>query len=55
VTTPWGGNQAGWEPYDRTLWQRDYYDRIIRNDIELETRRTYIAANPSRWWEAHNG
>ena len=35
------------------LWQRDYYDRIIRDEQECERIRAYIAANPARWWEKH--
>ncbi len=31
------------------VWQRSYYDRIIRNDRELEEIRTYICNNPSKW------
>jgi REP element-mobilizing transposase RayT len=33
----------------RPLWQRNYYDRIIRSDRELEATRRYIATNPARW------
>ncbi|HXQ23858.1 MAG TPA: hypothetical protein VN812_19415 [Candidatus Acidoferrales bacterium] len=29
--------------------QRNYYERIVRNDEELNRIRTYIAANPTRW------
>ena len=32
-------------------WQRNYYDRIIRNDAELERIRGYIFNNSSRWDE----
>lgn len=39
----------GWPPFYGRLWQRNYYERIIRNEIELEQIRTYIAENPSRW------
>ena len=35
------------------VWQRGYYDRIIRDDRELEAMRTYIRDNPTRW--AENG
>lgn len=35
-------------PYDRTLWQRGFYERILRNDRELDFVRRYIEANPSR-------
>ena len=33
------------------LWQRNYYDRIIRNEDELEQIRRYIEANPILWDE----
>jgi putative transposase len=32
-----------------TVWQRDFWERIIRNDVELERIRTYIINNPSQW------
>ncbi|MDD5090167.1 MAG: hypothetical protein PHQ23_04545 [Candidatus Wallbacteria bacterium] len=28
------------------VWQRNYYDRIIRNELELKRIREYIANNP---------
>jgi len=31
------------------VWQRNYYERIVRNDGELDRIRAYIAANPMRW------
>jgi REP element-mobilizing transposase RayT len=31
------------------VWQRNYYERVIRNDRELAAIREYIAANPSQW------
>ncbi len=31
------------------LWQRNYYERIIRNDDELRRIREYIASNPRLW------
>ena len=33
----------------RPLWQRNYYEHIIRDEKDLERIREYIAANPSRW------
>ena len=30
-------------------WQAGYYDRIIRNERELEKIRDYIHANPNKW------
>lgn len=31
------------------VWQRNYYEHIIRNEAGLTRIRSYIAANPSRW------
>jgi putative transposase len=33
------------------VWQRGYYDRVVRNDDELERLRHYIIQNPVRWAE----
>jgi REP element-mobilizing transposase RayT len=32
-----------------TVWQRNYYERIIRDEEELNRVRQYIADNPARW------
>lgn len=44
-----GVKHLGWPPYPGKLWQRNYYERIIRNERELDAIRAYIAANPARW------
>lgn len=31
------------------LWQRNYYESILRTDIDIENRRRYIRENPVRW------
>ncbi|MFZ3078089.1 MAG: transposase [Bellilinea sp.] len=36
---------------DSVVWQRNYYDRIIRDDRELERVRGYILDNPRQWME----
>ncbi len=33
----------------KTVWQRNYHERIIRNQRELEAKRDYIATNPLQW------
>ena len=35
----------------RKVWQRGYYERIVRNERELQAIRQYIRANPDRWEE----
>ena len=31
------------------VWQRGYYDRVVRSDREAEAIRRYVAENPARW------
>lgn len=31
------------------LWQRNYYEHIVRDDRELQRIREYIANNPAQW------
>jgi REP element-mobilizing transposase RayT len=31
------------------VWQRGYYDRIIRDEREMDRIQRYIESNPSRW------
>jgi REP element-mobilizing transposase RayT len=46
-----GVHDLGWPPYDRRLWQRNYYDHIVRDDRDLERIRAYIEANTANWNE----
>jgi len=36
------------------VWQRNYYERVIRDERELDGIRQYIADNPQRWAEDEN-
>ena len=44
-------------PPTRPIWQRNYYDHIIRSAASLEKIRQYIMGNPARWVddELYNG
>jgi REP element-mobilizing transposase RayT len=33
----------------RRMWQRNYYDHVIRDDEDLDRLRQYTAENPLRW------
>jgi REP element-mobilizing transposase RayT len=35
--------------YRDKVWQRSFYDRVIRNEKELELTRKYIVNNPLKW------
>ena len=39
----------GWESFNKRLWQRNYYDHIIRNEKSLNKIREYISNNPENW------
>jgi len=41
--------QDRWPPFSGRLWQRNYYEHVIRNEEELNTIRQYVADNPARW------
>jgi REP-associated tyrosine transposase len=34
---------------DRPFWQRNYYERIVRDEDELSRVRQYIRDNPEKW------
>lgn len=34
---------------DLKIWQRNYYEHIIRNQIDLQNIRKYITLNPLKW------
>jgi len=44
-----GVKTEGWTSFRRRLWQRGYYECVIRNDMELFEKRTYIRESPLRW------
>jgi REP element-mobilizing transposase RayT len=44
-----GVKTSGWPPFRGRLWQRNYYEHIIRNERALNAIRQYIMENPRRW------
>jgi len=57
------GHMIAWFKYESTkeinrnvsrnpnikIWQRNYFERIVRNDEELNRIRDYIVTNPETW------
>ena len=41
--------QNGWPTFPGKLWQRNYYEHIIRDENELNRIREYIINNPAQW------
>lgn len=46
-----GVRDGDWPPVERRLWQRNYYDHIVRNAEELSKIERYVAENPEHWPE----
>ena len=44
-----GVRGLGWQRFDKRLWQRNYFERVIRNEHELDLVREYIANNIVKW------
>jgi REP-associated tyrosine transposase len=44
-----GVKEHGWPQFQRSLWQRSFYDQVIRDESSLNRIREYISTNPLRW------
>lgn len=44
-----GVKQSGWLVFPGKLWQRNYYERVVRDSDELVGIQQYILDNPQRW------
>ncbi|EGK03208.1 transposase [Dysgonomonas gadei] len=44
-----GVKQNDWPAFNGKLWQRNYYEHIIRNDDSYQKITEYICENPKHW------
>ena len=44
-----GVKQYNWIRFNIKLWQRSFYDHVIKNETDLNNIREYIVNNPVRW------
>jgi REP element-mobilizing transposase RayT len=44
-----GVKERGWTRFDGSLWQRSYYEHVVRNEAELTSVREYVLNNPLHW------
>jgi putative transposase len=44
-----GVKQFEWNRFESRLWQRNYFEHVIRNEDSLNRIRAYILDNPARW------
>jgi len=49
-----GINHDDWSPFNKRIWQRNFYEHIIRNERELYMIRQYIIDNPKNWEKDRN-
>lgn len=44
-----GVKNENWQPFNKKLWQRSFFDHIIRNSKAYQNIADYIIENPSKW------
>ncbi len=44
-----GVKQLGWQPFNGKLWQRNYWEHIIRDKQSYQRISEYIINNPKNW------
>lgn len=44
-----GVKQHGWQPFNGKLWQRNYWEHIIRDEQSYQRISEYIINNPKNW------
>jgi len=44
-----GVREKKWAPFNGKLWQRNYYEHVIRSQESLNRIRQYIIDNPAQW------
>jgi REP element-mobilizing transposase RayT len=48
-----GAKECGWIPFAKYFWQRNYHERVIRDEMSHQKSCAYIADNPMQWWLEH--
>lgn len=46
-----GIESKNWKQFNKRLWQRNYWEHIIRNDDSFNRISAYIKNNPRKWYE----
>lgn len=44
-----GVKTMNWQPFNKKVWQRNYYEHIIRNEKAYQNISNYILNNPAKW------
>ncbi|MEP7134995.1 MAG: transposase [Chloroflexota bacterium] len=46
-----GVDNQHWSRFYKQLWQRNYYEHVVRDEADLNRIRDYIQSNPANWDE----
>ena len=46
-----GVKNHAWQRFSQVLWQRNYYEHIIRDDEDFNRIQEYIKTNPTLWYK----
>ncbi len=49
-----GVKNYGWQRFENKLWQRNYWERIIRTENDMNRISEYIVNNPKNWIVKNN-
>jgi len=44
-----GVRQSQWPKFEQRLWQRNYYEHVVRDEIDFQSITDYIQSNPANW------
>lgn len=44
-----GVRQLSWKRFQRRLWQRNYYEHVIRDESDWKRMHLYVESNPVNW------
>lgn len=44
-----GVKKQRWTPFSGKLWQRNYFEHVVRSEESLDKLRRYVRDNPARW------
>jgi REP element-mobilizing transposase RayT len=50
-----GVKDGTFPPFNRKIWQKSYYDHVIRNQQDYNEAWEYIESNPQKWIEKEQG
>ncbi len=44
-----GVRKYNWQPFNKKMWQKNYWEHIIRNEESYVKLSEYIKTNPQKW------